>query len=375
MIYLMALTPFDWVSIKMDFEALCLPGMGPPQYAAITWVLMEVLPQLLPKTHTHITSLVNMVCAETGNGYDLLWRILSLLVPGFDPTIQVNMPTWFDGDIFKFVNSFTLYYRLQAKKGVVSEDKTQSATFLNAIQEPLYADLVTTLTTCIKNYFHSVDDGYLPANLCVMGLALQLHKHAQSCAQTVIPWVRRTIGWHDNTGLDVPVQGAFQVTRTDGAGCDRFPPRDGRGGHPPLGPGRYPTCPEVQGGRDGCRPHPGAQCGWFARPDKNCGEYHPDVICDACRRSGHVAANCDVLAIALFIDKYKRDIPDNMKDKIESDWIARWKGSIRNPSRKPRWVMKAYINLLDILVDNLDEAMCWECWPEDNKPEEFTESA
>ena len=64
-----------------------------------------------------------------------------------------------------------------------------------------------------------------------------------------------------------------------------------------------------------------------------------------------------------------------MKDKIESDWLARWKGLIGNPSRKPRQVMKAYINLLDILVDNLDKAMCWECWPEDDKPEEFTESA
>jgi hypothetical protein len=85
--------------------------------------------------------------------------------------------------------------------------------------------------------------------------------------------------------------------------------------------------------------------------------------------------NCNVLAIALFIEKYKQDIPDNMKDKIESDWLARWKGSIENTSRKPRRVMKAYIDLLDILVNNLDDAMCWECWPEDDKPEEFAESA
>jgi hypothetical protein len=44
MIYLMALMPFDCVSIKMDFEALCPPGMGLPRYAAIARVLMEVLP-------------------------------------------------------------------------------------------------------------------------------------------------------------------------------------------------------------------------------------------------------------------------------------------------------------------------------------------
>jgi hypothetical protein len=64
-----------------------------------------------------------------------------------------------------------------------------------------------------------------------------------------------------------------------------------------------------------------------------------------------------------------------MKDKIELDWISRWKGLIGNPSRKPHWVMKAYIDLLDMLVDNLEEAMCWECLPEDNEPEEIAESA
>ncbi len=72
-------------------------------------------------------------------------------------------------------------------------------------------------------------------------------------------------------------------------------------------------------------------------------------------------ANCDVLAIALFIEKYKRDIPEEMKDKIQSDWLARWKGLLGNPSKKPRRVMKAYIDLLDISVDKLDDAMCWEC--------------
>ncbi len=94
---------------------------------------------------------------------------------------------------------------------------------------------------------------------------------------------------------------------------------------PPLGHGRFAPCLDVQGGqdgRDGHRPPPGAQCKCFACPDKNRGEYRLDIICDACRQTGHVAANCDVLAIALFIKKYKRDIPDNMKDQIESNWPA-----------------------------------------------------
>jgi hypothetical protein len=89
------------------------------------------------------------------------------------------------------------------------------------------------------------------------------------------------------------------------------------------------------------------------------------VVCDACRRTGHVAANCDVLAIALFIEKYKKDLSADVKDRIESDWIARWRGSLGNPNRKPRPVMKAYLDLMDMTMDDLDDQMCWDCWPDE----------
>jgi hypothetical protein len=259
---------------------------------------------------------------ESGNGYDLLWQVLSLLVSGFDPTLLVIIPTWFDGDVFKFAHSFHLYYWLQAKKGVLSDDRTQSATFLNSIQEPLYMDVITTLTTCIKNYSLGDEDGYLLPHLCVMGLVLQIYKHAHSRAQTVIPWVQHTLGWYDEYDFDVPIQGASWVAQTNGAGRDQPPPRDGCGGCPPLGPSCYPPCLDIQGGRDCRQPPPGAQCSCFARPNSNRGKYHPDIICDACWQSGHVAANCNVLAIALVIEKYKQDIPDNKKEKIKSEWLT-----------------------------------------------------
>jgi hypothetical protein len=37
--------------------------------------------------------------------------------------------------------------------------------------------------------------------------------------------------------------------------------------------------------------------------------------------------------------------------------------------------MRAYIDLLDISIDNLDDAMCWECWPDDDEPDDFEENA
>jgi hypothetical protein len=135
-----------------------------------------------------------MVRMESGNGYDLLWRVMALLVPGFDPTLQVKIPVWNDNDIFDFALSFLLYFRLQAKKRVVQDDLTHSILFLNAISESAYADAIATLMTCITNYVSGLNDGYLPANLCIMGLATQLHSNARTRAHPVIPWVRRTLG-------------------------------------------------------------------------------------------------------------------------------------------------------------------------------------
>jgi hypothetical protein len=73
-----------------------------------------------------------------------------------------------------------------------------------------------------------------------------------------------------------------------------------------------------------------------------------------------------MLAMAIFLAKYKRDMPDNMKDKVESAWLDRWKGALGNPSRKPRRVMKAYLDLLVTSIDDVDQQMCWECWPDND---------
>ncbi len=193
-IYLLPVMPFDCISIKMGFEALCPPGLGIPWYAMISRVLMELLPRLLPRSDTQISSLINMVRMELGNGYDLLWRVMALSVPSFDPTRQVKIPAWDDDDIFDFALSFLLYFRLQAKKGVIQDDWTNCISYLNAITEPAYADAITTLMTCITNYVSGLDDGYLPPNLCIMGLANQLHTNARTHAHAVIPRVRRTVG-------------------------------------------------------------------------------------------------------------------------------------------------------------------------------------
>jgi hypothetical protein len=169
LIFLLPVMPFNCISIKIGFEALCPPGLGLPHYAIIARVLMEVLPKLLPRTDTQVTSLIMMPRMESGNGYDLLWQIMALTVPGFDPTIQVMILAWQDDDIIVFSTSFALYFRLQVKKGVVSDDRTRSTTLLNAVLEPAYTDAITTLLTCINNYYSMDDKSYLPPPLVCDG--------------------------------------------------------------------------------------------------------------------------------------------------------------------------------------------------------------
>ncbi len=84
--------PFDYISIKMGYKAFCLPGLCLPRYAMIAWVTMELLPQHLPRVDAQINLLVNMVRMGSVNGYDLMWHLLALLVPGFDQSIPVKHP-------------------------------------------------------------------------------------------------------------------------------------------------------------------------------------------------------------------------------------------------------------------------------------------
>ena len=165
---------------------------------------MEVLPRLLPELDSQVTSLVTVVRAKSNNGFDLLWRILELAVPGFDPSLQILAPVWLGDDIFDFCLLYVLYFRLQAKKGLVHDERTKSLTFLQAVREPAYVDVITTLQAHIDTYLSKHDFGHLPPYLCMMGLATQMNKNARARVRDILPRVARrlawdTDGWHPST--------------------------------------------------------------------------------------------------------------------------------------------------------------------------------
>jgi hypothetical protein len=87
--YLIPLKPFDVICLRNNYKGLFPPGLGTEAYAECCTALLEVLPCLLPISNTEVDALVSAVSNASRNGYDLLWRILELFVPGFDPTVPI----------------------------------------------------------------------------------------------------------------------------------------------------------------------------------------------------------------------------------------------------------------------------------------------
>ncbi len=178
---------------------------------------MEVIPHLLPAYDSQVTLLVTVVCAESNNGYDLLWQVMELLVPHFDPTLQISAPVWMGEGIFDFCLSYVLYFCLQVKKGLLHDHRTKSTTFLQAVHDPAYIDIITMLQAQTDT-FQSEDFRYLPPTLCMMGLAAQINKNARARVRDIVPCMRH-VEWHpDDRPAKTPcIQGFHlpQLFQTD----------------------------------------------------------------------------------------------------------------------------------------------------------------
>jgi hypothetical protein len=157
---------------------------------------MDVLPRLLPQKESEVESAIFSVSVKSNNGFDLLWRISELAVLGFKSMNPVQVPTWTPhSDILSFSCDHLLYFWLQSKHNMFFSSRMQTNIFLCNIQQSEYADVVTTLQSHVNAYLVDDDEGYLPANLCINGIATAIHSNALSRVRDVgQPWVRRVAG-------------------------------------------------------------------------------------------------------------------------------------------------------------------------------------
>jgi hypothetical protein len=150
-----------------------------------------------------VESAIFSVSVDSNNGFDLMWRILELAVPGFKSMNPVQVPTWTpQTDVLSFCREHLLYFRLQSKHNMFFSACVQTNIFLQNIQLSEYA--VTTLQSKVNAYLSDDDDRYLPANLCINGIATAIYMNASARARDVglaTPRVRRVAGDWDSTPL------------------------------------------------------------------------------------------------------------------------------------------------------------------------------
>jgi hypothetical protein len=196
-LHLLGIIPFDMIMLRNWFKGLCIPGLGIMQYAAMGKALMELLPHLISgRFSPQINAALASARYKTNNGYDFLWRVLELTVPGFNPVIPIQTPIWSDiGDIFRFAQAYLLYFRLQGKMNVHYDDRTRSGIFLQAIQYTEFSDMVMTLQSHVNSYQEQFKYEYLPPNLHLHGLATSIHQNAMArLCDIATPWVQRFDG-------------------------------------------------------------------------------------------------------------------------------------------------------------------------------------
>jgi hypothetical protein len=113
--HLLPTTNFDSIVLHLGHVGLYPPGLGNIKFRVSSKGMLELIPFLIPPTlSNNVNAAISAVKSTSKNGYEMLWHILRLFVPGFDGTISANIPSWTDDtDIFDFSKDFILYFRLQ----------------------------------------------------------------------------------------------------------------------------------------------------------------------------------------------------------------------------------------------------------------------
>jgi hypothetical protein len=356
--------PFNAICLQNNYEGLFPPGLGMDTYTECCVAVLEILPCLLPTTNMEVMAIVSAVSNTSRNGYDLLWQILELFVPGFDPTVPIAQPQWMrDSNILEFCQGHLLYFWLQAKKNVFFTARNRSNIFLRGVAPLEYANVVNMIQTSVDTYRHSDDDGHLPDQFCLNKIAMLIHNNAKHCVRDIhTPWINHVMipkqTWDNGYNLDnllfCLVQG--YCPRVNRIECQGDRSLHGTG----SGHGATPQFGDRCGNRKELPPA-GNPHGCYNRPNQCRRLFKPGVQCKACKRLGHEAANCDMLAIMLFIDRYiKKELSESDWSNIKHKWLSCWKDKLGMPAHTPHQIMRRYCDANNITPEFLNLAMDWE---------------
>ena len=322
------LVDFDHIETEFKADGLCPPGLGRLVFKTMGANLLELVVRTLPPRFHEIHAQVNLIRSGCRNGFDLLWRIGTMVCPVWNVSEPPTKPGWAD-DIWRFAAKWKLWRNLCRHQGSPVGQYELSRQFLIGLcRVPMFRSAADSRLVWLTQT-PPVDPGdgtaatewpVLPG-WTVDELATELSQGVGTMTD----------------GMDLPTpRHAPQVHRLDG-----HAPPPGTAGTPPI------TCPRVNrfdgdaqdqdsryGGdrprnrhRDGDEgdrsrnrrlPRPNAR---RARLRKQPQHRH---ACDACGKFGHPAERCIFLAMYLYVKRYATN-GDNKTtvDQCLQNWVER----------------------------------------------------
>ena len=144
----------------------------------------------------NINAALVSVKSTTKCGYDFLWQILRLTVPGFNPATTAQVPLWqFNSDILEFAKDFLMYFRLQRLLRTPHTDSARSLMFLHAIKGSEYIESVNVLVTAVENivFADPTAEKPLPDHLQLHNLAQRLSSSTRTrLTSALVPYANMT---------------------------------------------------------------------------------------------------------------------------------------------------------------------------------------
>jgi hypothetical protein len=129
--YVLPLTPFASIQLQLN-AGLFPPYLGKTRYTACAKSLLDLVIHIIPSTLSPTLSvIIDTVCGESGNGYDLMHRLLKTFVPGFNKSNPILLPYWNPGNtVYNYSTSNVMYIRIQALHQFPFSNYDKSLTFL-----------------------------------------------------------------------------------------------------------------------------------------------------------------------------------------------------------------------------------------------------
>jgi hypothetical protein len=357
-----ALMPFGAINLKYQCfgHGLCTCGVGLTRYKCMGDALFLILEYLLPMTNPIIATTLDTLASNpsTANGYTLLWTVLREFIPMLDATTPTHLPMWPDSDdIFQYARLIIMYCDLAQHRGPPYTEAMKSRLFLSTVRGR-YASMASQFTAVVGTYCPGRDGavhctGPLPKHLSVLELARTFYNDASRLDSSILVAFTPPVHAHQthvtSSSITIPAPDATQTITTD----THPQPSLCRPTHIQgyvANSTHTPTTP-----RRRSAPNP------TSRRSRSPTRQRYEGACEACGKYGHPANRCDMLAMALFIQRYARNRSNaELMKALEAHWIDRNKPFLPRDDRSPRTILANYCAEFKFGEDKVDMEMDWD---------------